>query len=35
MMVKSELDKLGLRYGVVDLGDVEVKDVITAEQRSS
>jgi AraC-like DNA-binding protein len=34
MMVKSELDKLGLRYGVVDLGDVEVKDVITAEQRS-
>jgi AraC-like DNA-binding protein len=34
MMVKSELDKLGLRYGVVDLGDVEVIGSITAEQRS-
>jgi AraC-like DNA-binding protein len=33
-MVKSELEKLGLRYGVVDLGEVEVKDFITAEQRS-
>ena len=34
MMVKSELEKLGLRYGVVDLGDVEVMGSITAEQRS-
>jgi len=34
MMVKSELEKLGLRYGVVELGDVEVLGSITAEQRS-
>jgi AraC-like DNA-binding protein len=34
MMVKSELEKLGLHYGVVDLGDVEVKGSITPEQRS-
>ena len=33
MMVKSELEKLGLQYGVVDLGDVEVIGSITAEQR--
>lgn len=33
MMVKSELEKLGLRYVVVDLGEVEVKDAITTEQR--
>ncbi len=32
MVVKSELDKLGLHYGVVDLGEVEVKENITAEQ---
>lgn len=33
MMVKSELDKLGLHYGAVELGDVEVKENITTEQR--
>jgi len=33
MMVKSELEKLGLLYGVVDLGDVEIIGSITAEQR--
>jgi len=33
MMVKSELEKLGLRYGVVDLGDVEVIGNISADQR--
>lgn len=34
MMVKSELEKLGLHYGSVELGDVEVKENITAEQRN-
>lgn len=33
MMVKSEMEKLGLRYVVVDLGDVEVIGGITPEQR--
>jgi AraC-like DNA-binding protein len=33
MVVKSELDKLGLHYVVVDLGDAEVKEDITAAQR--
>ena len=33
MMVKAELDKLGLHYGAVELGDVEVKENITDEQR--
>lgn len=33
MIVKSELDKLGLQYGAVDLGEVEVKVLITPEQR--
>ncbi|KAI9449985.1 transcriptional regulator, AraC family [Russula earlei] len=32
MIVKTELDKLGLLYGSVDLGEVEVKSTITAEQ---
>ena len=32
MMVKAELDKLGLHYGEVYLGEVEVKGNITAEQ---
>lgn len=31
-MVKSELEKLGLRYGAVDLGEVEVKEDISPEQ---
>jgi len=34
MMVKSELEKLGLLYGMVDLGDVEVLGSITPEQRN-
>jgi len=33
MIVKAELDKLGLHYGVVDLGEVDVKESITAAQR--
>jgi AraC-like DNA-binding protein len=34
MMVKAELDKLGLRYGTVDLGEVEVRDHMTDEQHA-
>lgn len=33
MVVKSELDKLGLNYGTLDLGEVEVKGNITEKQR--
>ena len=33
MVVKSELDKLGLHYGTVDLGEVEIKDHLTDEKR--
>lgn len=33
MMVQLELDKLGLSYGAVDLGEVEVKESITTVQR--
>jgi len=33
MVVKGELDKLGLSYGVVGLGDVEIVENITSEQR--
>lgn len=32
MMVQSELDKLGLQYGVVDLGEVDIKGNITDVQ---
>lgn len=32
MVVKAELDKLGLHYRVVELGEVEIKENITAEQ---
>jgi len=32
MVVKSELEKLGLHYIVVDLGEVEVKENINVEQ---
>jgi AraC-like DNA-binding protein len=34
MVVKSELEKLGLEYGLVDLGEVDIKDNITEEQRN-
>jgi len=33
MMVKSELDKLGLHYILVDLGEVEILENISADQR--
>jgi AraC-like DNA-binding protein len=33
MIVKSELDKLDLLYGAIDLGEVEVHGTITPEQR--
>jgi AraC-like DNA-binding protein len=33
MVVKSELDKLGLLYGMIDLGEVDIKENITAKQR--
>ena len=35
IMVQAELDKLGLHYGAVDLGEVEITETITAEQRDS
>ncbi|MCW3117527.1 MAG: AraC family transcriptional regulator, partial [Chitinophagaceae bacterium] len=34
MVVKTELDTLGLHYGVVDLGEVQIEEDITDEQRS-
>src|SRR5580698_5099516 len=32
MILKAELDQLGLHYGVIDLGKVEVEENLTAEQ---
>lgn len=34
MMVKSELEKLGLHHLVVDLGEIEIKENITSAQHS-
>jgi AraC-like DNA-binding protein len=34
MMVKEELKKLGLHYGGVELGEVQIKENINAEQRA-
>jgi len=34
MVVKSELDKLGLHYLKVELGEVNVKETLTEEQRN-
>ena len=34
LVVKSELDKLGLHYIIVDLGEVEIKENITNEQHN-
>ena len=34
MLVKSELDKLGLHYKVVDLGEVEIEENINDEQKA-
>ncbi len=33
MVVKSELDRLGLHYGIVELGEVDIKEDISDEQR--
>ncbi len=33
-MVKTDLDKLNIEHGKVELGEVEVKNTITADQRS-
>jgi AraC-like DNA-binding protein len=33
LIVKSELERLGLHSGVVDLGEVEIKEGITSAQR--
>lgn len=33
-IVKTELDKLGLHHSIVDLGEVELKEQLTAEQRT-
>jgi AraC-like DNA-binding protein len=33
MMVREELDKLGLRYGAIDLGMVEMPQELTEQQR--
>ncbi len=35
MFVKSELEKLGIKYGTIDLGIVEIQDDPTAEQLES
>ena len=34
MIVKSELEKLGLHYIIVELGEVEIKENISVKQRS-
>jgi AraC-like DNA-binding protein len=34
MIVKAELDRLGLRYGVVDIGEVELKENILPGQHA-
>jgi hypothetical protein len=34
MVVKAALDSLGLEYGTVELGEVEVKDSLTPDQRA-
>lgn len=34
MVVKSELDKLGLHYTRIDLGEVNIKETIDARQRT-
>jgi AraC-like DNA-binding protein len=33
MMVKSELDKLGLHYTVVELGEADIRETLSPEQR--
>lgn len=33
MIVKSELDKLGLNYAMLEMGEIEISDSITDEQK--
>jgi AraC-like DNA-binding protein len=33
MMVKAELEKLGLHYNVVELGEADIQEVLSEEQR--
>ena len=33
MIVKSELDKLGLQYTIVELGEVEIREELTAQKQ--
>ncbi|MEN6619523.1 MAG: AraC family transcriptional regulator [Rikenellaceae bacterium] len=33
MVVKSEIEKLGLHYSILELGEVEIKESITSAQR--
>lgn len=33
LVVKAELDKLHLQYGAIDLGEVDIKDQISVDQR--
>lgn len=33
MVVKSELEKLGIKYGAIELGEAEVEEEITPEQK--
>jgi hypothetical protein len=33
LMVKDELEKLGLNYKLVELGEVEITEVLSASQR--
>ena len=35
MLVRTELEKLGLTYSMIDLGEVEVKETITETQREA
>jgi AraC-like DNA-binding protein len=34
MVVKTELDKLGLHYSKVELGEVDIKEILDTEQRT-
>lgn len=33
MVVKAELEKLGLHYGAIELGEVEIKETLSAKQK--
>jgi len=34
MMVQAKLDRLGLHYGKIELGEVEIKETLTPKQRN-